>query len=159
MLGSRVTPRSPPWPPTAHTGCSWPSGQSEASGNGPKWFPIPKNQGLDTKIMSLACSEAELLHGELDHLLRIFDVDFNHPGDVVILLHHVFCPGSTGDQLETPKNWHFLRVGNPPPMCTTVQQVTPSSDTWCSLIVLSKICKNGIYSLKFKKHIFSPLRT
>ena len=41
--GSQVTTRSSPWPPTAHTGCSWPSGQSEATGIGPKWFPIPKN--------------------------------------------------------------------------------------------------------------------
>ena len=46
MLRSQVTPRSYPWPPTACTGCSWPSGQSEDSRNGPKGFPIPKTWGL-----------------------------------------------------------------------------------------------------------------
>ena len=47
-------------PPTAHPLCSWPSGQSEASKNGPKWFSITQNMGFDTMLM-LACSEAELL--------------------------------------------------------------------------------------------------
>ena len=37
VLGSRVTPQSSPWPPTACTGRSWPSDQSKASGNGSKW--------------------------------------------------------------------------------------------------------------------------
>ena len=68
----QVTPRSYPWPPTVRTGCSCSSGPSESSGNGPKWFAIPKNLVLDTKIKSLCCSEAELLHEELDHLFRIF---------------------------------------------------------------------------------------
>ena len=40
--------------------CFQPPGQSEASGNGPKLFPIPKNLGLDTNIKSLACLEAKL---------------------------------------------------------------------------------------------------
>ena len=71
-LGRPVTPWSSPWPPTVRTGCSCPSGPSESSGNGPKWFAIPKNLVLDTKIKSLCCSEAELLHEELDHLFRIF---------------------------------------------------------------------------------------
>ena len=39
MLGSRVTSWSSPWPPTARTGCSQPSGQSEAAKNGPKCRP------------------------------------------------------------------------------------------------------------------------
>ena len=70
MLGSRVTPWSSPWPPTARTGCSQASGLSEASGNGWKWFPMPPNPGLDTKIKSLAFSEAELLREELHRPLR-----------------------------------------------------------------------------------------
>ena len=41
---------------------SWPSIQSNASGNGPKWFLAPKNIKFDTKIKSVACSEVELLH-------------------------------------------------------------------------------------------------
>ena len=36
LLGSRVTPRSSPWPPTACPVCSQPTGQSEGSENGPK---------------------------------------------------------------------------------------------------------------------------
>ena len=87
LLGSRVTPRRCPWPPTARIGCSWPSGQSGASENGPKWFPIPKNLGFK-KIRCLAYSEAELLHGELDHPLRPLSSIFHtiewcsylHPG-------------------------------------------------------------------------------
>ena len=54
------TPWSRPWPPTACTVCSWHSGQSEAFENGLKWLPMPKNMGLDTRTMFLACSEAEL---------------------------------------------------------------------------------------------------
>ena len=46
---SWVTSWSSPWPPTAHTGGSCPSGPSEASGNGLKWFPIPKNLGFKKK--------------------------------------------------------------------------------------------------------------
>ena len=88
---SWVTPRGRPWPPTARTGCSCPSGPSEASGNGPKWFAIPKNLGVAIKIKSLACSKVELLHEELAHLLRIVDVDFRHLADVFALLHRVFC--------------------------------------------------------------------
>ena len=78
LLGNWVTPRSSPWPPTACTGCSWPSGPSQASKNGPKWFPIPKNLGFKKRIRSLAWSEAELLRDELAHLLRVVDVDFSH---------------------------------------------------------------------------------
>ena len=33
----------------------------EASENGPKWFHIPQNIGFDTRTMSRACPEAELL--------------------------------------------------------------------------------------------------
>ena len=49
-----------PWPPTACTVCSCPSGQSESFENYLKWLPKPKNMGLDTRTMFLACSEAEL---------------------------------------------------------------------------------------------------
>ena len=42
----------------------WPSIQSNASGNGPKWFLVPKYLGFDTKIKSVACPEVELLHHE-----------------------------------------------------------------------------------------------
>ena len=49
MFGSRVTPWSSPWPPTDRTGCSWPSCQSEASVNNPKWFLLPKNLGFEKK--------------------------------------------------------------------------------------------------------------
>ena len=49
----------------------WPSIQSNASGNGPKWFLTPKNLGFDTKIKSVACPEVELLHHEeVHHLFR-----------------------------------------------------------------------------------------
>ena len=48
------TPWSGSGPPTSH---SWPSDQSDASENGPKWFPIPQNR---TRTMSLSCSEAEI---------------------------------------------------------------------------------------------------
>ena len=78
LLGSWVTPRSSPWPPTACTGCSCPSGPSGASENGPKWFPIPKNLGFKKKIRPLAWSEAELLRDELAHLLRVVDVNLSH---------------------------------------------------------------------------------
>ena len=32
----------------------------EGFGNGPNWFPIPKNMGIDTKIKSLASPQAKL---------------------------------------------------------------------------------------------------
>ena len=70
MLGSQVTPQSCPWPPTACTGCSCPSGQSEGSQNGPKWFPIPKNMGFKKNPKSLACSEVKLLHEAVLDLLQ-----------------------------------------------------------------------------------------
>ena len=56
------TPWSGSGPPTSH---SWPSDQSDASENGPKWFPIPQNR---TRTMFLACSEAELEF----HFLKYF---------------------------------------------------------------------------------------
>ena len=56
------TPWSGSGPPTSH---SWPSDQSDASENGPKWFPIPQNR---TRTMSLSCSEAELEF----HFLKYF---------------------------------------------------------------------------------------
>ena len=51
-----------PWPPTAHF---WSSGQLGGPENSLKWFLIPKNMMLDTKIKSLAWSEAELLNYSL----------------------------------------------------------------------------------------------
>ena len=33
----------------------WPSIQSNASGNGPKWFLAPKNLGFDNKMKSVEC--------------------------------------------------------------------------------------------------------
>ena len=36
------------------------SGQSEMSENGPNGFSMAKNQGIATKIKSLACSEPKL---------------------------------------------------------------------------------------------------
>ena len=36
------------------------SGRSGASENSPKWFPIPKNLGSDTKMKSLSCREEKL---------------------------------------------------------------------------------------------------
>ena len=45
---------------------------------------------VDTKIKSLACSEAELLHEELHRLLSNFDVDFDDLADVFVLPWHVF---------------------------------------------------------------------
>ena len=49
---NNFTPWSCSWPPSAPPPCSWPSDQSEALVNGPKWFSIPKNHGLDTKLVS-----------------------------------------------------------------------------------------------------------
>ena len=61
---------SHPWPSTAPPPHSWLSGGSEASENGPEWFPITQNMGFDTRTMSLAMSEAELL-SKLDfHFLK-----------------------------------------------------------------------------------------
>ena len=57
------TPWSGHQPPTASTPYSWSSGQSGGSENSPKWFPIPQNIGLDTKIKSLAGSEEFLNFG------------------------------------------------------------------------------------------------
>ena len=59
-LGRWVTPWSSPWPRTARIGCSCHSGPSNASGNSPKWFALPKTKGL--KNASLAGLEDELLH-------------------------------------------------------------------------------------------------
>ena len=58
----QVTPRSYPWPTTACSGCSCPSGQYEDSENGPKNdFQYPRIWGLK-KIKFLAFPEAKLLH-------------------------------------------------------------------------------------------------
>ena len=48
---NNFTPWSCSWPPSAPPPCSWPSDQSEALVNGPKWFSIPQNHGLDTKLL------------------------------------------------------------------------------------------------------------
>ena len=48
------TPWSCPWLPTAPPPCFWPSDWSQHHVNGPKWFPGPKNLGLDTKTNCLA---------------------------------------------------------------------------------------------------------
>ena len=37
-------------------------GWSESSENGPKWFPITQNMAFETRTLSLACTEDELLH-------------------------------------------------------------------------------------------------
>ena len=64
---------------------SWPSIQSNASGNGPKWFLAPKNLGFDTKIKSVACPEVELLHHEeVHHLFREVDHVVDTHGNVVV---------------------------------------------------------------------------
>ena len=63
----------------------WPSIQSNASGNGPKWFLAPKNHGFDTKIKSVACPEVELLHHEeVHHLFREVDHVVDTHGNVVV---------------------------------------------------------------------------
>ena len=63
----------------------WPSIQSNASGNGPKWFLAPKNLGFDTKIKSVACPEVELLHHEeVHHLFREVDHVVDTHGNVVV---------------------------------------------------------------------------
>ena len=67
-LGRWVTPWSSPWPRTARIGCSCHSGPSDASGNSPKWFALPKTKGL--KNASLAGLEDELLHEVLLGLLQ-----------------------------------------------------------------------------------------
>ena len=67
-LGRWVTPWSSPWPCTARIGCSCHSGPSDASGNSPKWFALPKTKGL--KNASLAGLEDELLHKVLLGLLQ-----------------------------------------------------------------------------------------
>ena len=53
-------------------------------------------------------------------------------------------------------NRRTLRMNNtkletPPTQNIPTQQVTQSSETWCYIILLSKICKSGIYNPKFKK--------
>ena len=63
----------------------WPSIQSNASWNGPKWFLVPKNLGFDTKIKSVACPEVELLHHEeVHHLFREVDHVVDTHGNVVV---------------------------------------------------------------------------
>ena len=44
----------------SYTSCSWPTWQSVASENGPKWFLILINLEFDTKTKSLSYSEAKL---------------------------------------------------------------------------------------------------
>ena len=51
---------SSPCPSTVPPACSRLSDRSEDYENGPKWFPLPKNLGLDTKIKCLAWTEAKL---------------------------------------------------------------------------------------------------
>ena len=60
------------WTPTAPPPNSWPPGRSEASENGPKWFPISQNIGFVTRTMSLASSEAELEFHFLKYFLTSF---------------------------------------------------------------------------------------
>ena len=50
------------WPPTSRPHSSWPSGQSEASEIGSKWFLMPQNISFATKFKTLACLEADLIH-------------------------------------------------------------------------------------------------
>ena len=99
---SWVTSRSPPWPPTARTGGSCPSGPSEASGNGPKWFPIPKNLGFK-KIRSLACIEAELLPEVLLDLLQ--------PVQAVLALQvHLRPLAMVPNDSPYPKTWGLKKI-------------------------------------------------
>ena len=49
-----------PWPPTVPPACSWLSDRSEDHENGPKWFLMPQNLGLDTKMKCLAWPETKL---------------------------------------------------------------------------------------------------
>ena len=49
-----------------------------------------QNLPVDTKIQSLACSEAELLHEELHRLLSNFDVDFDDLADVFVLQQYEY---------------------------------------------------------------------
>ena len=69
---NNFTPWSCSWPPTAPPPCSWPSDQSEALVNGPKWFSIPKNHGLDTKLKCLAWTEAKLQYMQFWPKIPIF---------------------------------------------------------------------------------------
>ena len=81
-----------PWPPTASTVCSWPSGQSEVSENDLKWFPMPKNIHLDTRTMFLACSEAELEF----HSLKCFLTSYS-PSTLFMAFRSI---------------WGFLEIGS-----------------------------------------------
>ena len=101
LLGSRVTPRSSPWPPTACPVCSQPSGQSEGSENGPKWFPISQNIGFVTRTMSLAWSEAELEF----HFLKYFLTSFS-PSTQLLASRSIwgFCKWSQMIP-HIPKHW------------------------------------------------------
>ena len=54
------------------------------------------------------------------------------------------------DQRRRTLGKNNTKGGTPPTHTQPTQQVTPSSETWCCLILLSKICKSGIYSHKFK---------
>ena len=69
---NNFTPWSCSWPPSAPPPCSWPSDQSEALVNGPKWFSIPKNHGLDTKLKCLAWTEAKLQYMQFWPKIPIF---------------------------------------------------------------------------------------
>ena len=74
-----------PWPPTASTVSSWPSGQSEVSVNDLKWLPMPKNIHLNTRTMFLACSEAELEF----HSLKCFLTSYS-PSTVFVAFRSIW---------------------------------------------------------------------
>ena len=95
-LGRWVTPWSSPWPRTARIGCSCHSGPSDASGNSPKWFALPKTKGL--KNASLAGLEDELLHEVLLGLLQSVQA-------VPALQVHLSPLEMVQNDLPYPKTW------------------------------------------------------
>ena len=114
LLGSRVTPRRCPWPPTARIGCSWPSGQSGASENGPKWFPIPKNLGFKkNQVSSLLRSWVTPWRARPPPQTIV--VDFPHHRVVFAGAHRVFWVGLCLNYPDHPKKPRKNRLCNPPP--------------------------------------------
>ena len=111
---SWVTSRSSPWPPTAHTGGSCPSGPSEVSGNGPKWFPIPKNLGFKkNQVSSLLRSWVTPWRARPPPQTIV--VDFPHHRVVFVLPPRVFWARLYLSYPDHPKKPEKNRLCNPPP--------------------------------------------
>ena len=119
MLGSQVTPWTSPCPPTARTGCSWPSGQLEATWHYPEWFPVPKKTRLK-KTKSLSCLEAKLLPNVLLDLLQlveaVHDLEVNWR-QLDIVPNDSLCPKKLG----LKKNQVSIVLGS---------RVTPQCSPW-----------------------------